>query len=88
MSAGARFTVIRSSGNVNPELVIADLTLSLLSFTAVSGSPTVVNAGSPDIISTSTSTKNASMPMTTLLKTFASTMPPYCLRFIELEGKI
>jgi hypothetical protein len=45
----------------------------------------VVKVGSPDVISTSTSTKNASIPITALLKTFASTPPPlrYYKKIIE-----
>jgi hypothetical protein len=60
---------MRSSGNAYPEFFIADLTLSLLSLTAVSGKPTVVKLGKPGIMSTSTSTGKASMPMTVLLNT-------------------
>jgi hypothetical protein len=42
ISAGARLTVMRSSGKVYPELLMAALTRSRLSFTAASGKPTVV----------------------------------------------
>ena len=41
-SAGARFTVMRSPGNSKPAFLIAARTLSLLSFTAVSGNPTIL----------------------------------------------
>jgi len=43
MSAGARFTVIFLFGNLNPEFLIAALTLSRLSLTELSGSPTIAN---------------------------------------------
>ncbi len=56
MSAGARFTVIFFTGNFIPMFSIADFTLSLLSLTAVSGNPTVINCGSPWVMFTSTST--------------------------------
>src|SRR5437773_3236428 len=45
MSAGARFTVIRSTGKAKPALRIAVRTRSRLSRTAESGKPTVVAAG-------------------------------------------
>jgi len=61
-SAGARFIVILSLGNSNPAFLIADLTLSLLSFTEVSGRPTILKAGRPKEISTSTSIFMPSMP--------------------------
>ena len=47
MPAGARFTVIRLTGNRNPLLFAAARTRSLDSFTAASGNPTISNAGSP-----------------------------------------
>jgi len=56
MAAGARFTIILSPGNLYPEFFTALLTLSRLSRTAVSGSPTMLNTGIPKEISTSTST--------------------------------
>ena len=55
-SAGARFTVILFVGNGRPLLSIAARTRSALSLQAVSGSPTILNLGSPLEISTSTST--------------------------------
>src|SRR5439155_453814 len=61
-SAGARFTVIRSTGKAKPALRIAVRTRSRLSRTAESGSPTVVKAGSPAVTSTSTRTSAASTP--------------------------
>ncbi|OPY06193.1 MAG: hypothetical protein A4E67_01596 [Syntrophaceae bacterium PtaB.Bin038] len=69
MSAGARFTVTLFSGNRYPEFFMAALMRSRLSFTAASGRPTVENWGRPDERSTSTSTGNASMPTTVLLRT-------------------
>jgi hypothetical protein len=67
---------------------MADLTLSLLSFTEASGSPTVVKVGSPDVMSTYTSTKNASIPITALLKTFASTPPPFLGQWMSIRRGI
>ena len=46
-SAGARLTVMRWAGNSKREFNIAPRTLSLLSFTAVSGNPTILSAGKP-----------------------------------------
>ena len=48
-SAGARFTVIRRSGNSKPELSSAARTRSRDSCTAASGRPTIVNAGRPGV---------------------------------------
>ena len=61
-AAGARFTVIRSKGKGYPEFWIAALTLSLLSLTMLSGSPTVANPGKPEARSTSTSTRRPRTP--------------------------
>src|SRR5262252_11230343 len=61
-SAGARFTVMRSEGKGKPALRMAVRTRSRLSRTAESGSPTVVNAGSPAVTSTSTRTSTPSTP--------------------------
>src|SRR5439155_5950653 len=47
MSAGARFTVILSTGKAKPALRIAVRTRSRLSRTAESGRPTVVTVGKP-----------------------------------------
>ena len=52
-SAGARFTVMRCAGNVNPEFLIAARTRSRLSRTVASGRPTMVKWGSPNDTSTS-----------------------------------
>jgi len=56
ISAGARFTVIFLVGNSKAEFLMAELTLSLASFTATSGRPTILKRGSPLARSTSTST--------------------------------
>ena len=61
-SAGARFTVTRCSGNLKPVLRMPARTRSRASCTAVSGSPTTLNAGSPLLVFTSTSTGMPSMP--------------------------
>src|SRR5574344_713829 len=55
ISAGARFTITLWLGNVNPEFFTAERTLSLASFTAISGSPTMIMFGSEFVKSTSTS---------------------------------
>ena len=61
-SAGARLTVIRSSGKSQPEFLMAAVTRSRLSRTAVLGSPTIENVGIPREISTSVSTTRPSIP--------------------------
>ena len=76
-SAGARLTVIRWGGKEYPELRMAAFTRSLLSLTALSGSPTTEKEGSARAMSTSTSTRYASTPKTapeTILDSTAS--PP------------
>ena len=55
-SAGARFTVILRRGKRKPEFFMAAATLSLLSLTAPSGSPTVEKEGTWLERSTSTLT--------------------------------
>src|SRR4029450_7501847 len=72
MSAGARFTVTRCSGNSNPEFRMALRTRSRLSRTDVSGSPTIVIPGRPNETSTSTLTVQASIPYTAAVRTHAS----------------
>ena len=72
MSAGARLTVIFLAGRLYPVFFIAARTLSLLSFTALSGKPTVENEGRPLEISTSTSTSRASMPSVVAVSTLES----------------
>ena len=56
VSAGARFTVMRRMGNSQPEFLMAALTRSLASWTAVSGKPTMEKEGRPGEMSTSTET--------------------------------
>ena len=79
-SAGARLTVTRSDGNSNPQLRMAARTRSRLSRTLVSGSPTIVNIGSPNDTSTSTLTATASMPNTAAVLTQASIGGRACKR--------
>gem|GEM_PF-570917 len=55
--AGARLTVILVIGSLFPADFIADLSLSLLSCTHWSGSPTITKLGSPLFMSTSISIK-------------------------------
>ena len=61
-SAGARLTVIRLGGRPRPIAPSALRTRSRTSATALSGRPTMVNAGSPALICTWTSTSLTSMP--------------------------
>ena len=61
--AGARFSVMRLTGNLNPLFLIAARTRSLASLTAASGSPTMSNAGSPLEIKHSTDTGYPLMPL-------------------------
>ncbi len=63
MSAGARLTVIRFAGSSKPAFFRAEMTRTLLSLTAPSGSPTTLKYGSPTDMSTSTSTTTASTPI-------------------------
>ena len=67
LSAGARFMVMRLTGNSNPQFFRAERTLSRESFTAASGSPTSSKAGSPWERSASTSTGKASRPYRPML---------------------
>lgn len=66
---GARFTVTRFAGKVNPEFFRADLTLSRDSWTLASGSPTIEKCGSPAAISHSTPMFFASLPKKATLLT-------------------
>ena len=54
--AGARFTVMRLTGNFSPQFFTAARTRSRASFTAASGRPTTSKAGSPPEITHSTDT--------------------------------
>ena len=71
-SAGARLIVMRPIGNLNPELVSAVETRSRDSFTAASGRPTMTTMVSPQPELTSTSTGNASMPLSAAEQTLES----------------
>ena len=71
ISAGAKFTVIRLVGNVRPAFLIAAITRSRLSFTALSGKPTTENEGSRREISASICTIYASIPSVAQLNTRA-----------------
>jgi hypothetical protein len=62
ISAGARFTVMRWSGNGRPAAAIAARTRAALSRTAASGSPTTSTRGSCELMRTSTSTAMPSTP--------------------------
>ena len=63
---------MRRCGNSKPEFLMAARTRSRASCTAVSGSPTMVKAGRPGAMSTSTSTMDPSNPTTAQLRTRAS----------------
>src|SRR6266700_1744565 len=71
-SAGARLTVMRRAGNSKREFTSAARTRSRLSFTSVSGRPTMVNEGRPFPRCTSTVTSGASRPESARLWSTAS----------------
>src|SRR5215831_13612972 len=71
-SAGARLTVMRRAGNSKRELTSAARTRSRLSFTSVSGRPTMVNEGNPFARCTSTITSGALSPARARLWSTAS----------------
>ena len=64
--------MIRCSGKSKPELTSAARTRSRDSRTAVSGSPTIENDGSPRVTSTSANTASASMPISEKVRAIAS----------------
>src|SRR5712672_1490254 len=68
-SAGDKLTVMRPGGKLNPAVNNAERTRSLLSRTAVSGSPTMKKAGRPDPRCTSTRTNGADRPAGARLRT-------------------
>src|SRR5882672_188416 len=71
-SAGARLTVMRRAGNSKREFTSAARTRSRLSFTSVSGRPTMVNEGRPLPRCTSTVTSGALSPASARLWSTAS----------------
>ncbi|CAG2318610.1 hypothetical protein BCCR75501_02939 [Burkholderia sola] len=73
-SAGARLTVIRRTGNSNPQFCSAARTRSRLSRTSRSGSPTIENDGNPLARWTSTVTSGARPEAGARLRTTASDM--------------
>src|SRR3712207_4450598 len=75
-------TVMRPPGNTKPEFTIAARTRSRASRTALSASPTTVNAGRPERTSASTSTRRASTPSRANGGTRAST-PERVLEVVE-----
>ena len=84
-SAGARFTASLLEGYWKPLVVIAALTRSLLSLTAVSASPTISVLGEPKDTSDSTVSRGASMPSSALEKLVATVIkllysPVYALQ--------
>jgi hypothetical protein len=77
-SAGARLTVIRFGGSPRPSEASAARTRSRDSATALSGSPTMVKAGSPEAIVTWVSTSMTSTPWNATVRTFATIpLKPY-----------
>src|SRR6266702_4272754 len=76
-SAGARLTVMRRAGNSKREFTSAARTRSRLSFTSVSGRPTMVNEGRPFARCTSTVTSGASRPESARLWSTASDIAGY-----------
>src|SRR5690349_20896888 len=84
-SAGARLTVMRRAGNSKRELTSAERTRSRLSFTSVSGRPTMVNEGSPFARCTSTVTSGALSPASARLWSTARDTVHLLLRQPSLE---
>ena len=74
-SAGARLTVMRSSGILYPLFKMAAFTRSRDSRTVVSGRPTISKAGMPKLTFTSARTGKLSMPAMPKLVTMWSTEP-------------
>ena len=62
MSAGARLTITLPVGNVKPEFLIAEWTLSRASLIELSGNPTMLILGREFVVSTSTSILYALIP--------------------------
>src|SRR6266487_625091 len=84
-SAGARLTVMRRAGNSKREFTSAARTRSRLSFTSVSGRPTMVNEGRPFARCTSTVTSGASSPESARLWSTASDIAGLFLSELRLE---
>src|SRR5690349_7840470 len=85
-SAGARLTVMRRAGNSKREFTSAARTRSRLSFTSVSGRPTMVNEGRPFARWTSTVTSGALSPASARLWSTASdTVTPCALLLAQLR---
>ena len=74
--AGARFTVMRLAGHAKPRFFAALRTRSAASFTALSGRPTMLNWGSPPLMSASAVTAKPERPCTPKLFTRANITPP------------
>ncbi len=66
----------RFCGSTKPQFLSADITRTLLSCAAPSGSPTTLKKGRPSDMSTSTSTTTASTPTTAPDRTRASIRLP------------
>ncbi len=73
-AARERLTVIRRFGNSKLALMMAERTQSLLSFTAVSGKPTIEKAGRPFEIWVSIKTFSAEIPSVLRVLTMARFM--------------
>src|SRR5215510_1717144 len=61
--------MMRRAGSASPEAISAERTRSRASETALSGRPTIANAGSPGTICTCTSTARASIPSKATVET-------------------
>src|SRR3989338_1848455 len=82
-SAGARLTVIFFVGKTKSLFLMAARTRSALSRQAVSGRPMMLKEGSPFDMSISTSTGNASIPITALDNTVASISVTFLERVLD-----
>ncbi len=76
-SAGARLTVTRRRGNSSSADAIPLRTRSRASFSALSASPTIANAGTPSWMCASTSTRRGSSPTSACVTARASTPRRY-----------
>ena len=68
---------MRRAGSASPEAISAERTRSRASDTALSGRPTIANAGNPGATCTCTSTARASIPSKATVET-RWTMLPLC----------
>ncbi len=86
-SAGARLTVIRRGGSLNPLFSSAPRIRTRPSRTPASGSPTMLQPGRPTATSTSTSMAAASIPTTAAEATRANMPRVFASRVPTLRGR-